>query len=138
MICFSTIRLSRALFPGLAKDGAPIDVFHVRYNAVNRGADQDVFPHLPEEDRPGMVAFTATRWGHLLQAKRMPDGEKPATAPDCYRFALTQPGIDVCLMGPRSAEEVEENLTVLDKGPLDEAELERMRRIGDHIYGKPR
>jgi hypothetical protein len=31
-----------------------------------------------------------------------------------------------------------ENLSVLDSGPMSEDELARMRRIGDHVYGKPR
>ena len=39
-----------------------IDIFHVRYNAVHVGAEQDVFPHLPRENPPGIVAFTATSW----------------------------------------------------------------------------
>jgi hypothetical protein len=31
-----------------------------------------------------------------------------------------------------------ENLETLDSGPLSEEEMERIRRIGDHLYGKPR
>jgi hypothetical protein len=31
---------------------------------------------------------------------------------------------------------MEEDLQVLDLGPLDEEGLSRMRRIGGHIYGK--
>jgi aryl-alcohol dehydrogenase-like predicted oxidoreductase len=27
---------------------APVDFFHVRYNAVHTGAEKDVFPHLPQ------------------------------------------------------------------------------------------
>lgn len=128
----------RAVFPILAREEPSIDVFHVRYNAVNRGAEAEVFPQLDRPDRPGVVSFTATRWGHLLNPKKMPEGEAPATAPDCYRFVLTQPGVDVCLVGARSREEMQEDLRVLDLGPLDEEGLARMRRIGDHIYGKLR
>ena len=51
----------RPLVPRLA--GHPdVDVFHVRYNAVHTGAERDVFPHLTVENRPGIVAFTATSW----------------------------------------------------------------------------
>ena len=42
-----------------------IDIFHVRYNAVHSGAERDVFPHLPADGRPGIVAFTATSWKQL-------------------------------------------------------------------------
>ncbi len=46
--------------------------------------------------------------------------------------------IDVCMMGARSADQVGEDLRALDLGPLGPDEMSRMRRIGDHIYGKPR
>jgi aryl-alcohol dehydrogenase-like predicted oxidoreductase len=42
------------------------------------------------------------------------------------------------MVGARNAAEMRENLTVLDKGPLSDDEMARLRRIGDHIYGKPR
>ena len=129
---------NRSVFPVLAKGEREIQVFHIRYNAVNRGAESDVFPHIDSRDRPGLVAFTATRWGHLLSPKRMPPGERPATAPECYRWALTNENIDVCLTGPRTAEEMKENLTILEQGPMDTDELARMQRIGDHVYGKKR
>jgi len=29
-----------------------------------------------------------------------------------------------------------ENLAVLEQGPMTEEELARMRRIGDHVYGR--
>jgi aryl-alcohol dehydrogenase-like predicted oxidoreductase len=128
----------RTLFPVLAEEEESIEVFHVRYNAVNRGAETEVFPRLHHADRPGVVGFTATRWGHLLNPKRVPEGEEPPTAPDCYRFVLSHPGVDVCLVGARSSEQMKENLKVLDLGPLNEEGLSRMRRIGDHIYGKTR
>ena len=66
----------------------------------------------------------------------MPAGEEPATAGDCYRFVLSQPAVDVCLSGPRSLEQLEQNLQVLEQGPMDQEELARMRRIGDHLYGR--
>jgi len=44
----------------------------------------------------------------------------------------------VCMMGARNLEMMRENLETLDSGPLSTAEMERIRRIGDHVYGKPR
>jgi aryl-alcohol dehydrogenase-like predicted oxidoreductase len=88
---------------------------------------------LEPEKRPGIVAFTATRWGQLLKAKKMPPGETPLTAADAYRFVLSHPAVDVCMSGAKTVEEMRENLAVLDAGPMTEAELERARRIGDFV-----
>ncbi len=128
---------SRALFPELRREGL-IDVFHIRYSAVNSGAEVDAFPGLGGEDRPGVVSFTATAWGRLLDRRKMPAGESPLRAADCYRFALSNPGVDVCMMGARTAGQMGENLGALDGGPLSTDEMARVRRIGDHVYGKPR
>jgi aryl-alcohol dehydrogenase-like predicted oxidoreductase len=113
----------------------PIDFFHTRYNAVHSGAEQDIFPFL-KHDRPGVVAFTATCWRKLLKAKSMPLGEQPLTAAECYRFALSNPNINICMTGPKNEEQLVENLEALEAGPLDEEEMSRVRRIGRHIYGK--
>ena len=127
---------NRKLLGELGQDGE-FDVLHLRYNAAHRGAENDIFPFLGGEKRPGAVAFTATRWGKLLDPKKMPSGEKPPTAPDCYRFVLSHPAVDVCMSGAKTVEQMRENLALLDGGPMSEGELARMRRIGDHIAGKP-
>ncbi len=129
----------RPLFGALARGAleAPVDVFQLRYNAVHRGAEQDIFPHLPPEDRAGVVNYTATCWRKLLQATNMPPGEPPLSGPDCYRFALSNPHVDVCLTAPSTAERLQENLTALALGPLSAEELARCVRIGDHIH-RPR
>jgi len=128
---------NRKLFPELRHEGT-IDLFHVRYNAVNRGAETETFPHLLGEGRPGVVAFTATAWGKLVNPAKMPPGETAPTAADCYRFALSHPAVDVCMVGARTLDEMRQNLTALDRGPLDGVEMARLRRIGDQIYGRPR
>jgi predicted aldo/keto reductase-like oxidoreductase len=127
---------TRTLVPKLHREGQ-LDLYHVRYNAVHRGGEEDLFPHVMGDSKPGIVSFTATCWGRLLEAKRMPSGVAPPTAPDCYQFALSHPAVDVSLTGPRSPEELKENLSVLDRGPMNEDELGRMRRIGDYV-GKRR
>jgi predicted aldo/keto reductase-like oxidoreductase len=126
---------NRPLFSKLEKEKF-FDVFHVRYNAVHRGAEQDIFPSLDPVDKPGIVSFTATSWGQLLDPKRMPENETPPTAADCYRFVLSNPNVDVSLTGPGTLEQMRENLSVLDRGPMNDEELARMHRIGDFIYKK--
>ena len=115
---------------------SPYDLFMLRYNAVHRGAENDVFPFVPAAPRPGIVAYTATRWGHLLDPAKMPAGEMPLAARDCYRFALSQPAVDVVLCGPANAEQMTEAISALERGPLEPDERERIERIGDHVYGK--
>ncbi len=126
---------NRKLFPELQKEGL-FDIFHIRYNAVHRGAETETFPYITGEDRAGIVSFTATRWKKLLKPKKMPPGELAPSAIDCYRFVLSNPSVDVCLMGAKNMEQMRENLVTLDRGPMTEEELDRMRRIGDHLYGK--
>lgn len=123
---------NRSLVPELHKEGI-LDLYHVRYNAVHRGAEMDIFPHIMGPEKPGIVAFTATCWGRLLSEKRMPEGERAATAAECYRFALSHEAVDVCMTGPRTLEELRENLQVLRDGPLSEEEMARMHRIGDRV-----
>ena len=42
------------------------------------------------------------------------------------------------MSGAKTLEEMRGNLAALEAGPMPEAELERMRRIGDFIYGRTR
>ena len=117
---------------------SPFDAFMLRYNAVHRGAEQDVFPHLPAARKPAILAYTATRWGHLCDPAKMPAGEAPPPARDCYRFALSNPSVDMVLCGPKNREQMQEALRALDAGPLAPDEMKRLQRIGDHIYGRYR
>ncbi len=128
----------RPLFGKMARGEVkvPVDFFQVRYNAVHPGAEQDIFPHLPREERPGIVVFTATCWGKLLKPKLLPAGERPLAPADCYRFVLSHPDVNVCVTGPATAAQMEDNLRALAAGPLDQEEMARVRRIGKHIYHK--
>jgi len=125
---------NRKVFPELAREGL-FDIFHIRYNAAHRGAEQETFPFLPAGDRPGLVTYTATRWGRLLNPNKMPPGEVPPSAPDCYRFSLSHPAVDVCLCGPKDEAQMKEALKTLTLGPLNKEEMERMRKIGDYLHG---
>lgn len=121
---------NRLLFPQMAATGN-FDLFHIRYNAAHRGAETEAFPSLTDL---GVVTYTATRWGHLLDPKRMPPGLEPPSAADCYRFVMSNPAVDVCLTGPKNIDHMRQALAALDQGPMSEDELERMRTIGDHVH----
>lgn len=118
----------RPAFEGFIANPA-IDALMVRYNAAHPGAEREVFPHLATR-RPGMVAFTATRWGTLLDRRYVPEGERVPEPSDCYRFALSTPHIDVSLAAPKDGAQLDQALLALDRGPLDADELAWMRRVG--------
>lgn len=124
---------NRLLFPKLA-ESSEFDLFHLRYSAAHRGAGEEVFPKLAFPNRPGLVAYTATRWGDLLNPKKMPPGEAPLRGADCYRFVLTHPLVDVCITGPKNTQQMREALNALELGPLSDEEMIRVRRIGDYVH----
>lgn len=124
----------RPAFVEFAKD-ARLGIFHVRYNAAHPGAEKDIFPALPKEDRPGIVAYTATAWGKLLDPAKMPQGEVAPRGRDAYRFVLSNPDFNVCMTGPKDAAQLDEALMALDEGPLSAEELARLRKIGAHVHG---
>ncbi len=118
------------------------EFFHVRYNAVHRGAETEVFPQLPPRgaaERPGVVAFTATCWRQLLKASPAKlDGLPAPTAGDCYRFALSHPDVDVCLTGPADDAQLRHALDAVARGPMAADELEWMRAVGERLRKRRR
>lgn len=123
----------RKTFQQYIADGV-FDVLMFRYNAAHRGAEDDILPFVGTASRAGTVSYTATRWGSILNPRKLPKGESVPRASDCYRFVLSRPGVDICLTGPRDEEQMREALAALDRGPMSEEELAWMRRIGDHIH----
>lgn len=111
----------------------------VRYNAAHPGAEGEVFPHLPADlaTRPAVVAYTATRWGQLLNKRVLPKDEPAPRGSDCYRFVLSNPHVDVSLIGPKDRAELDEAMAALDRGPMSADELAWMRRIGKAVHAAP-
>jgi aryl-alcohol dehydrogenase-like predicted oxidoreductase len=118
----------RPTFQALAANPA-YGAIMVRYNAAHPGAEREVFPLLGDP-KPGVVSYTATRWGALLDPSLTPAGEPTPRASDCYRFALTHPSVDVCLSAPKNGEQLDEAFAALDRGPMTEEELAWMKRVG--------
>lgn len=114
-----------------SEDG--LDVLMIRYNAAHRGAEEDVFPYL-EAHHPGVVSYTATRWTYLTRRPHVwPKAEPIPTPGMCYRFALSNPHVDVCMTAPSNLKQFEENLRAVREGPLCEEERVFMRRFGDVV-----
>lgn len=121
----------------LLREGV-LDAAMVHYNAASRGAETDFFPLLPDSS-PVVVGFTATRWTELLRRPHgYPAEGRLPTAGMCYRFVLSAPAVNVCLMAPRSVGEFASNLAEIRRGPLDEEEMAYLRSFGDMVYSRPR
>lgn len=117
----------------LAEQGA-LDVLMIRHNAAHPGAEQDIFPHL-ERHKPGIVSYTATRWGFLLRRpKGWPKDGRIPTAAMCYRFVLSNPHVDVCMTAPSNGKQLEENLAAIRQGLLSDEEMRFMREFGEAVH----
>jgi aryl-alcohol dehydrogenase-like predicted oxidoreductase len=121
----------RALARRLADDPR-VDVLMHRFNMAHRKAASKVFPAAIKARTP-VVAFTATRWGTLLEPPADWD-DKPPSAADCYRFCLAQKAVQVVLTGPRTLDELESNLTVLEMPPMISRERAKWEHYGDAVY----
>lgn len=109
------------------------DVLMLRYNMAHRKAEEQVLPAAQANGIP-VVAFTCTRWGSLLKGHPQWQGSAP-TAPECYRYALHHPAIQVALTAPATLSQLQENLTALDAPPLAIIEVEQWQTYGDLVYG---
>jgi aryl-alcohol dehydrogenase-like predicted oxidoreductase len=122
---------NRPSFEEYAQD-PDVSALMVRYNAAHPGAEQEVFPKLGDNP-PGIVAYTATRWGDLVKPALTPTGEPTPRGSDCYRFCVTNPAVNVCIAGAKDKSELDEALAALDRGPMSEDELLWMRRVGSEV-----
>ncbi len=109
-----------------------LDALMIRYNAAHRGAEANVLP-AANAGKKGVVAYTATRWGSLLDAASLPKNEPPPRGSDCYRFVLSHPVVDTCLFGPANDAELSEALAALDRGPMSDDEMAWMARVGNAV-----
>jgi aryl-alcohol dehydrogenase-like predicted oxidoreductase len=109
-----------------------VDVLMHRFNMAHRKAAHEVFPAAAKAQTT-IVAFTATRWGTLLEPYA--DWPDPLpTASDCYRYCLAQPSVHVVLTAPRSLAELEQNLDVLELPPMSKQKRGQWERFGDLVY----
>ncbi len=123
-------------FLGRLAEAGDINAIMMRYNAAHRGAEEDIFPHLAKHN-PGVISYTATRWGYLLRRPKNYPKDAPVPTPgQCYRFVLQNPNVDVCLTAPSNEKQLMENLRALEDGPLSQEENEFIKKFGDMIHYK--
>jgi|RhiMethySRZTD1v2_1073278.scaffolds.fasta_scaffold00946_13 predicted aldo/keto reductase-like oxidoreductase len=113
-----------------------IDVAMIRYNIAHRGMERDLEPAIRARGaaRPGIVAFNTSHEG--MRSFHKPPGTPPTDWPvpsitDSYRFALSHPLVDVVLVAPRNATELDAAMDAVARGPLAEPDMTFMRCYGD-------
>jgi aryl-alcohol dehydrogenase-like predicted oxidoreductase len=115
----------------------PPDVLMIRYNAAHRGAEWEVFENLADP-RPGVIAYTATRWGDLLRPRPDLGFPEGMHASECYRFALAHPAVDTVLCGARTFAELRDDVEGVAEGPLSPERYAETIRFGDAVHAAPR
>jgi hypothetical protein len=105
-----------------ALEGRAVDIAFIRYNAGHPKARHEVFPRVPGRPRPLLFNFKSTL-GYRTPAQVAQLGLPPgacwqALPSDHYRFALTPPEMDGVLVCLRSAREVEDLVSALQRGGL--------------------
>ncbi|MEZ4295032.1 MAG: aldo/keto reductase [Polyangiaceae bacterium] len=105
----------------------PWDVIMCRLSAAHPGAERSLLPAAAARG-VGVLAFSALCYGRLLAAS------EGVSAADCYRYALSQPGVSACLSAPRRWRELSENLTVLEQPTLEPHAIERLRAHGARVH----
>jgi aryl-alcohol dehydrogenase-like predicted oxidoreductase len=110
------------------------DVVMVRHNAAHRGAETSVFPHCTARGT-GVLTFSNLCYGRMLHRSPAVLSEK-VTAPDCYRYSLSQPGVHACIAAPRRHSELVENLAVVDNPLVEPQRLAELRAHGDYVYAR--
>jgi aryl-alcohol dehydrogenase-like predicted oxidoreductase len=113
----------------------PLDVLMLRYNIAHLGIENDVLPFLSgrKDEDPGIVAFNVAHEGiHYFNVR--PPGYPPdypvPSVPACYRFALSNPSVDLVLTGVKDRAELDAALRAVEQGPLTPTEAAFMRKYG--------
>lgn len=122
----------RALALAAARLG--LDLVMVRHSAAHRGAEAAVFPECAARGT-AVLTFSNLCYGRMLHQSPAPLSA-PVTAPDCYRYSLSQPGVSACIAAPRRRSELLENLTVTSAPALDTDRIAELRAHGDHVYAR--
>ena len=113
-----------------------IDVMMIRYNIALTDVEQVVFSHLSTDrtQNPGVVAFNTTHNGSMNKFLTPPAGyPKDLYVPsvsDCYRFALSNPWVDLVLTGVKNRQEIDQALAAMELGPLKSEDYAFLRKYG--------
>jgi aryl-alcohol dehydrogenase-like predicted oxidoreductase len=105
------------------------DVIMTRHSAVHPGIEDRLLP-LACEKNTGVLGFSALSYGRVVGPT--------ISAPDAYRYSLSQPGVSACLSAPRTLSEIEQNLGVLRAPPLSANRQAELRARGKIVHADSR
>jgi HEAT repeat protein len=109
----------------------PWDVVMTRHSAAHPGAERSLLAAARARG-VGVLGFSALCYGRLLQ----PSSRHPApSAPDCYRYSLSQP-IDAVISAPSRYRELIENLAVLERPTLEPDAIAALRCHGTWVHAQ--
>jgi HEAT repeat protein len=114
---------------GAAIQARAWDVLMIRHSAVHPGAEQRVLP-LAHAKGTAVLGFSALSYGRVLSPT--------ISAPDAYRYSLSQPGVSACLSAPRTPNELEQNLAVLQAPQLSAERQAELRAHGQRVHEESR
>ncbi|MEA2720904.1 MAG: hypothetical protein QOJ39_2768 [Candidatus Eremiobacteraeota bacterium] len=118
------------------------DILMLRYNLAHRGAEDEVFAHVPQgAQRPGIVAFNAAHDARGLLSippAGLPPGRYVPDVGDLYRYCLDRPEVDVVLTGPENRAQLDIALDALARPALDEHKRIYLEKYGDLHAGRSR
>lgn len=117
-----------------------LDVMMLRYNIARTEIEETIFPRLAsdKENAPGIVVFNVAHEGLRFfhtPPPRYPQDLYVPTIPDCYRFALSNPWVDVVLAGATTRNEIDQALHAMEQGPLDQEDYAFLREYGSLFTG---
>lgn len=104
------------------------DPIMIRHSAAHPGAENNVFPAAASAGT-SIIAFNCTCYGRLLTADSI-------TAADCYRYSLSKKPVRICLCGPSSMAQLEQNLDVIKQPELKNERLEMLLQEGKKVYAQ--
>jgi aryl-alcohol dehydrogenase-like predicted oxidoreductase len=121
---------------GLACDAADrgFEVVMVRHSAAHRGAESTVFPHC-EAKSTGVLTFSNLCYGRMLHATPARLSAR-VSAPDCYRYSLSHPGVHACIAAPRRRSELVQDLDVVDSPGMAPDRRAELQAHGDYVYAR--
>ncbi len=115
------------------------DVFQVDFPAsVDPVGNTRFWERVPSEDAPGIVVARAVDRWFLSGCARVAEGRPIPTYEDCYRFALSNPAVSVCICSAGRKWQLDKALAALGKGPMCEEEMGRMRHYRWAVAHDPR
>ena len=108
------------------------DPIMCRHSAAHRGVEATVLP-TARQAGAGVLTFSNLCYGRILTRPDGDDRGLPEPA-EFYRYSLSQPGVTCCWSAPSTLDQLEHNLTALDRPHLPADRVAALRDHGARVY----